>query len=72
MVIGIGAGIAFGTADNQCTSSGGEYDYGVYCTSNMTAFGMIVYILAYALRSPTGSWNWAIGRAPQGRASVSR
>ena len=46
VVIGIGSGIAFGTADNQCISNGGEYDYGVYCTSNMTAFGMIVYILA--------------------------
>src|SRR5436309_2291320 len=57
VVIGIGAGIAFGTADNQCVSNGGEYNYGVSCTSNMTAFGIIVYILAYALVFAYWIWN---------------
>ena len=63
VVIGIGSGIAFGTADNQCTSNGGDSDYGVYCTSNMTAFGMIVYILAYALVFAYWIWNSATARA---------
>ena len=57
VVMGIGAGIAFGTADNQCISGSGEYDYGVYCTSSMTAFGMIVYILAYIVALAYGIWN---------------
>ena len=68
VVIGIGAGIAFGTADNQCTSSGGEYDYGVYCTSNMTAFGMIVYILAYALAFAYWIWNWGYRQGTTGQS----
>ena len=33
VIVGIGQGIAFGTADNNCVTNGGEYDYGVYCTS---------------------------------------
>jgi uncharacterized RDD family membrane protein YckC len=57
VVMSIGAGIAFGTADNQCTSGSGQYDYGVYCTSSMTAFGMIVYILAYIVAVAYGIWN---------------
>jgi uncharacterized RDD family membrane protein YckC len=68
VVIGIGAGIAFGTADNQCTSNGGEYDYGVYCTSNMTAFGMIVYILAYALVFAYWIWNWGYRQGTTGQS----
>jgi uncharacterized RDD family membrane protein YckC len=68
VVIGIGAGVAFGTADNQCTSSGGEYDYGVYCTSNMTAFGMIVYILAYALAFAYWIWNWGYRQGTTGQS----
>jgi uncharacterized RDD family membrane protein YckC len=68
VVIGIGSGIAFGTADNQCTSSGGESDYGVYCTSNMTAFGMIVYILAYALVFAYWIWNWGYRQGTTGQS----
>jgi uncharacterized RDD family membrane protein YckC len=66
VVIGIGAGIAFGTADTQCVSNGGEYDYGVSCTSNMTAFGMIVYILAYALVLAYAIWNWGYRQGTTG------
>jgi uncharacterized RDD family membrane protein YckC len=67
VVIGIGAGIAFGTADNQCTSSGGDYDYGVYCTSSMTAFGMIVYILSYVIVLAYGIWNWGYRQGTTGQ-----
>jgi uncharacterized RDD family membrane protein YckC len=68
VVIGIGAGIAFGTADNQCTSNGGESDYGVYCTSTMTAFGMIVYILAYVLVFAYWIWNWGYRQGTTGQS----
>jgi uncharacterized RDD family membrane protein YckC len=68
VVIGIGAGIAFGTADNECVSNGGEYDYGVYCTSNMTAFGMIIYILAYVLVFAYGIWNWGYRQGTTGQS----
>ena len=69
VVIGIGAGIAFGTADNQCTSNGGgQYDYGVYCTSNMTVFGMIVYILAYLIVFAYWIWNWGYRQGTTGQS----
>jgi uncharacterized RDD family membrane protein YckC len=68
VLIGIGAGIAFGTADNQCTSNGGDYGYGVYCTSNMTAFGMIVYILAYVLVFAYSIWNWGYRQGTTGQS----
>src|SRR5829696_1654900 len=68
VVIGIGAGIAFGTADNECVSNGGEYDYGVDCTSNMTAFGMIIYILAYVLVFAYGIWNWGYRQGTTGQS----
>jgi uncharacterized RDD family membrane protein YckC len=68
VVIGIGAGIAFGTADNQCVSNGGQNDYGVYCTSSMTAFGMIVYILAYALVAVYSIWNWGYRQGTTGQS----
>jgi uncharacterized RDD family membrane protein YckC len=68
VVIGIGAGIAFGTADNECVSNGGEYDYGVDCTSNMTAFGMIIYILAYVLVVAYGIWNWGYRQGTTGQS----
>jgi uncharacterized RDD family membrane protein YckC len=68
VVIGIGAGIAFGTADNRCTSNGGEYDYGVNCTSTMTAFGLIVYILAYALAFAYWIWNWGYRQGTTGQS----
>jgi uncharacterized RDD family membrane protein YckC len=68
VIIGIGAGVAFGTADNQCASSGGDYDYGVYCTSQMTAFGMIVYILAYVLMLAYSVWNWGYRQGTTGQS----
>jgi uncharacterized RDD family membrane protein YckC len=68
VIIGIGAGVAFGTADNQCASSGGDYDYGVYCTSQMTAFGMIVYILAYVLMLAYSIWNWGYRQGTTGQS----
>ncbi len=68
VVIGIGAGIAFGTADNQCVSNGGQSDYGVYCTSSMTAFGMIIYILAYILVAVYAIWNWGYRQGTTGQS----
>lgn len=66
IVIGIGQGIAIGTGDNQCVSSGGEYDYGVYCTSNFSALGVIVYVLASLLALAYGIWNWGYRQGTTG------
>jgi uncharacterized RDD family membrane protein YckC len=68
LVMGIGAGIAFGTADNQCVSVGGQYEYGGYCTSSMTAFGMIVYILAYIVALAYWIWNWGYRQGTTGQS----
>src|SRR5262249_50930748 len=69
VVLGRGGGTASGTADNQCTSNGGgQYDYGVYCTSNMTAFGMIVYILAYLIVFAYWIWNWGYRQGTTGQS----
>src|SRR5712672_140041 len=46
IVLGIAYGIAFGTADNECLSTG-EYSYGVYCTSSFGAIGVILLGLGY-------------------------
>jgi uncharacterized RDD family membrane protein YckC len=68
VVMGIGAGIAFGTADNQCVSVGDQYDYGAYCASSMTAFGMIVYILAYVVTLAYWIWNWGYRQGTTGQS----
>lgn len=68
VIMGIGMSIAFGTADNECTSSGGQYDYAVSCTSSMTAFGMIVYILAYLAVLAYWIWNWGYRQGTTGQS----
>ena len=66
IVVGIAQGIAFATADNQCTSSGGEYDYGVYCTSNFSVFGVILLGLAYIATFAYYVWNWGYRQGTTG------
>ena len=63
IAIGIGAGFAFGTADNECVANGG-----VYCTSNPTAFGMIIYILSYVLAFAYWIWNWGYRQGTTGQS----
>jgi uncharacterized RDD family membrane protein YckC len=65
VVIGIGAGIAFGTADNQCTSD--TNGNGVYCTSSFTAFGVIIYALAYLVVLAYAIWNWGYRQGTTGQ-----
>jgi uncharacterized RDD family membrane protein YckC len=66
VLVGIGQGIAFGTADNQCVSNGGDYDYGVYCTSNFSALGVIAYVLTSLLALAYGIWNWGYRQGTTG------
>ena len=68
IVIGIGQGIAFGTADNQCVNNGGEYDYGVYCTSNFSALGIIAYVLSYIAVLAYSIWNWGYRQGTTGQS----
>ena len=68
VVMGIGAGIAFGTADNECVSVAGQYEYGGYCTSSMTAFGVVVYILAYIVTLAYWIWNWGYRQGTTGQS----
>jgi uncharacterized RDD family membrane protein YckC len=68
IVAGIAQGIAFGTADNQCVSSGGEYDYGVYCTTNFSAFGVILMVLAYIAVFVYYVWNWGYRQGKTGQS----
>jgi hypothetical protein len=68
IVIGIGQGIAFGTADNQCVSNGGEYDYGVYCTSNFSVFGVILLGVAYIAVFAYWVWNWGYRQGTTGQS----
>jgi uncharacterized RDD family membrane protein YckC len=68
IVAGIAQGIAFGTADNQCVSSGGEYDYGVYCTSNFSAFGVILIVLVYIAIFVYYIWNWGYRQGKTGQS----
>jgi uncharacterized RDD family membrane protein YckC len=68
VVAGIAQGIAFGTADNQCTSSGGEYDYGVYCTSSFSTFGVILIAIAYIAVFVYYIWNWGYRQGTTGQS----
>lgn len=68
IVAGIAQGIAFGTADNQCTSNGGEYDYGVYCTSNFSTLGVILIAIAYIAIFVYYIWNWGYRQGTTGQS----
>ena len=66
VVLGIAYGIAFGTADNNCVSNGGEYNYGVYCTSSFGAIGVIMLGLGYIAALAYGIWNWGYRQGTTG------
>jgi uncharacterized RDD family membrane protein YckC len=68
IVGGIGQGIAFGTADNQCVSNGGDYDYGVYCTSHFSTFGVILLAVAYIASFAYYIWNWGYRQGTTGQS----
>jgi uncharacterized RDD family membrane protein YckC len=68
VVVGIAQGIAIGTGDNQCISNGGEYDYGVYCTSSYSAFGVIVLAVAYIAAVAFWIWNWGYRQGTTGQS----
>jgi uncharacterized RDD family membrane protein YckC len=65
IVLGIAYGVAFGTADNQCLSTG-EYSYGVYCTSSFSAIGVILLGLGYIAAMAYGLWNWGYRQGTTG------
>lgn len=64
IVLGIAYGIAFGTADNQCTSD--TYGYGVYCTSSFGALGAILLGLGYIAALAYWVWNWGYRQGTTG------
>jgi uncharacterized RDD family membrane protein YckC len=68
IVVGIAQGIAFGTADNQCVRNGGDYDYGVYCTSNFSVLGVILLGLAYIATFAYYIWNWGYRQGTTGQS----
>ncbi|MCW2563854.1 MAG: hypothetical protein JWQ31_2414 [Mycobacterium sp.] len=65
IVLGVAYGVAFGTADNQCLSTG-EYSYGVYCTSSFSAIGVILLGLGYIAALAYGLWNWGYRQGTTG------
>jgi uncharacterized RDD family membrane protein YckC len=65
IVLGIAYGVAFGTADNECLSTG-EYSYGVYCTSSFSAIGVILLGLGYIAALAYGLWNWGYRQGTTG------
>jgi uncharacterized RDD family membrane protein YckC len=65
IVLGIAYGVAFGTADNECLSTG-EYSYGVYCTSSFSAIGVILLGLGYVAALAYGLWNWGYRQGTTG------
>jgi len=68
IVIGIAQGIAIGTGDNQCVNNGGEYDYGVYCTSSYSVFGVVLLGLAYLATFAYYIWNWGYRQGTTGQS----
>ena len=66
LVVGIGQGIAIGTGDNQCVTDGGDYGYGVSCTSSYSAIGVIAAGLASILAIAYWAWNWGYRQGTTG------
>jgi len=66
IVLGIGYGVAFGTADNRCVGGDGGYDYEVYCTSNFSTIGVILLALAYIASAAYWVWNWGYRQGTTG------
>jgi uncharacterized RDD family membrane protein YckC len=66
IVLCIAYGVAFGTADNQCVSNGGDYDYGVYCTSSFGALGAILLGMGYIASLAYWVWNWGYRQGTTG------
>ena len=65
VVLGIAYGIAFGTADNECVSTG-AYSYGVYCTSSFGAIGVILLGLGYIATLAYVVWNYGYRQGTTG------
>jgi uncharacterized RDD family membrane protein YckC len=57
IIAGIGEGISAATADNNCTTNSGDYNYGVYCTSSPSALGLIASALCSILALAYVIWN---------------
>jgi uncharacterized RDD family membrane protein YckC len=66
IVIGIGQGIAIGTGDNQCVTNGGDYDYGVSCTSSPSILGLLASGLAGILVLAYVIWNYGYRQGTTG------
>jgi uncharacterized RDD family membrane protein YckC len=65
VVLGIAYGIAFGTADNECVSTG-EYSYGVYCTSSFGTIGVLMLGLGYIVTLAYVVWNFGYRQGTTG------
>jgi len=66
IVVGIAQGIAISTGDNVCVSNGGQYDYGVYCTSSYSVLGIILLGIAYILALAYLVWNYGYRQGTTG------
>lgn len=58
VLLGIGYGVAFGTADNTCATDRGEHTFGLSCTSNISAAGAVLIAVAYVAALAYWVWNW--------------
>ncbi len=64
VLVGIGQGIAFGTADNECVT--GSSGSSIYCTSTFSMLGTIVYALTSLLALAYWVWNWGYRQGTTG------
>ena len=62
----IGAGVAVGTGENSCTSSDLDNGVSTYCTSNPSALGLIVAVLAYLAALAFAIWNYGYRQGTTG------
>ena len=64
VILAIGYGIAFGTADNTCVND--TYGYGVYCSSSMSGLGVAILGLAWLASIAYWIWNWGYRQGTTG------
>lgn len=63
---GVGQGLSLATGENNCTSSSGDNNYGVYCTSQPSALGLILSFVFGIAAIAFWLWNYGYRQGTTG------
>ena len=63
---GVGQGLMYATGENNCVSTSGENSYGVSCTSNPSALGLILSLVFGLAALAFAIWNYGYRQGTTG------